>query len=101
MATANLSATFEFGDGTARTVTFSPFNPTSQAVTGFKVRVKQFNSGASQYANFRTSFLSDEGVSCTKIREATILTTEKTVLFAKSAEYAARALESGDENGDG
>lgn len=96
---AILSAEFGFADDTSRVVTFEPYNASSLAVAGFKQRVKNFNSTIP--SSFQSTFLSNDGASCTGIISASVTSTEKTVIFAKSAEYAARAVESGDSNGNG
>lgn len=99
MSYSALSAEFGFGDKTSRTVTFEPYDPSSSAVTNFKTNVINFNSTIP--SAFQTTFLSNDGASCTGIINATIVTTDKTVIFAKSAEYATRAISEsgGDENG--
>ena len=94
-----LSAEFSYADDSTRTVTIEPFLNNSSSVTNFKSKVKTFNSAVPQ--NFASTFLSNEGASCTGIVSASITTTEKTVIFAKSAEYASKAMESGDDNGNG
>lgn len=91
MTSTSLSATFLFADDFTRQVSFAPYTSSSNQVQGFKNRVKEFNSGAGQYNNFKQYFKSDDGASCTKIQDASIITTTKTVLFAKSAEYAYQA----------
>lgn len=100
MTTSNLSAEFGFTDGTSKTVSFSPFNPNSNAVTNFKANVMAFNDSVS--SGFQSAFLSNDGASATKIIAATVTTTSKEILFAKSAEYAYKVLTEGsDDIGNG
>lgn len=89
MIYSNLTTEFSFDDDTQRLVTVGPFNPNSQAVSYFRAKVQQFNDNIP--SDFQQNFLSNDGASCTGITAATVTTYEKTVLFAKSAEYASRA----------
>lgn len=90
-----LAAKFGFTDETNRIVQFSPFNPDYVDGDQFKQRVIDFNANVP--AAFQSTFLSDNGASCTKILEATFTVTEKTPVFAKTSALMAAAMREEDE----
>ena len=99
MSTSALKATFQFQNFDTRAVTFSPYDPTSTAVTGFKNRVIAFNTagGENNFESISDTFVSDvDGVlaPCTGIRSAEIITTDQTLIYSKSAYLGERALNS-------
>lgn len=90
MATTALKATFKYSDGDSRSVTFQPFAQGSTSVSKFKNNVKDFN--ATGITDVSSTFLSSSGAPCTGISAAEIITTNKTVIYAKDAQSLARAL---------
>lgn len=98
---SELSATLRFEDGQTKTVSFSPYNITDSAVSGFKSRTIAINnsiSGAFPQINLE----GDDGspVHVSKISAATLTTTDKTVIYAKTESARTAALEMvGDNNG--
>lgn len=98
--------TFSFANESTRKVTVNNFNPdtegTTTAVSEFKAKVKAFNNSDVTLA--ATAYFSnpdDDGnvYPVTGIKDAAVVTTEKTVIFAKteSARLAALNVAGGDE----
>lgn len=98
MATSKLKATFRYNDYGTRAVTVGDLATNSTAVADFKVNVKAFNATGVDAVS--DTFLSDAGAPLVGISEAEIITTDQTVIYAKSELLAQRALTAGtDEEG--
>lgn len=93
-ATSELRATFNFDDGTNYVYSMGPFRPAGAAVAGFKTRVMSANQNSSFDSE---AFISSEDSFCKGITAAEIVTSDRTVLFAKSAALRAQA-DRGDFN---
>lgn len=103
---AKKSATFTFENGSTRKVTVGNFDPeqmTSSEVNNFRDKVKAFNdSDVAKVSAFYFSNPDDDGNvhAVTGISAADIVTTEKTVIYAKT-ESARLAAIRGNSNEDG
>ncbi len=104
MATySELSATLKFTDGQTKTINFSPYYTTDSAVSGFKTRAIAINDDIDNGNTPLEALIIDTEESgiknyVSKISAATITTTDKTVIFAKTESARIEALKmAGDE----
>lgn len=101
MATSALKATFTFDNYATRSVTMSPFAPTSAAVTGFKANVIDFNTNG--VSSVSDTFLYDAGATLghvTGIKDAEVTTTEQTLIYSKTAYLGERAMKDTETEGE-
>lgn len=94
-----LEAQLLFTNGETKTISFSPFRNTSTAVTGFKARVMEVND--SDPGDILEKITLDED-RVQKIKDATITTTQSTVIYAKTESARIEALKAvgeGENNG--
>lgn len=103
---SELSATLRFDDGQTKTVSFSPYYPTDSAVSGFKTRAIAINNALENESGVFDAIVIENADSAgseatvSKISAATITTTDKTVIFAKTESARIAALEmAGEDNG--
>lgn len=97
MATSAISLKNSFEDGTTRTLTFSPFATDAAAISGAKANIMALNSTGIE--NLRGKYISDNGYNFNGVKEATITTTQKTLIYAKTAALGAIALAADNEEG--
>lgn len=95
---SKLEAQFLFENGDTKTISVTPFKPTSEAVTSFKTRIM---ASQSQIAEDMTEFTTADGSPVKSVKAATITTTDSTVIYAKTEADRIAALKIGgddDEN---
>jgi len=97
MATSAISLKNGFEDGTTRTLTFSPFATNAAAISNAKTNIIALNSTGID--NLRGKYISDNGNNFTGVKEATITTTQKTLVYSKTAALGALALAADDGEG--
>lgn len=98
MATSALSLKNSFEDGTTRTLTLSPFATDAAAISNAKTNIMALNSAAG-IENLRGKYISDNGYDFNGVKEATITTTQKTLVYSKTAALGAIALAADDGEG--
>lgn len=84
MATSTMKLTLGYGDENKRDISFGPFATTAAAITGAKANIKAFNQN--DLPAVADLLLSDDGVSCTGIAAASILTVNETEINLNDAE---------------
>lgn len=92
---SKLEAQFLFENGDTKTIGVTPFLPTSEAVTGFKARIMESQE---QLAGDITEFVASDGSKVSKVKAATITTTDATVIYAKTEAARIAALKIGGED---
>ena len=81
MATSALTTVFQYSDGETYSLTFSPYNPTSLSVTGFKQRVIDFVD--SDVSTVSDTFISTAGAPLTGVKSAQIVTTDDRYFYQR------------------
>lgn len=94
--TASISLKNGFTDGSTRTFSLSPFAVNADAIQDAKANIMQLN--ATGIDSLRGKYISDEGADFNGVKEATITTTQKTLVYAKTAYLGVLALSKGDNN---
>lgn len=97
MATSAISLKNSFEDGTTRTLTLSPFATDAAAISNAKTNIMALNSTGIE--NLRGKYISDNGYNFNGVKEATITTTQKTLVYSKTAALGAMALAADNEEG--
>ncbi len=98
MATSAISLKNGFEDGTTRTLTFSPFATDAAAISNAKTNIIALNSTGIN--NLRGKYVSDNGNNFTGVKEATITTTNKTLVYARTAYLGVLALNKEDDTNE-
>lgn len=96
MATCTISLKNGFTDGSTRTLTIGTFATDADAITNAKENIIQLNDTGVD--NLRGKYISDNGANFSGVKEATITTTNKTLVYARTAYLGALALSKEDNN---